>query len=216
MHHVIGSDHEGSEDARPHRPPAHALFSTSASFFLFSSPSASSSLLSCTLTWPSLRCISVTANYPCVRQSPPLWSGHDQDTCTRWAGIHRGTVSPAWRLLWDDYTEIHIGCQIRQCHGVLHVCVCVRVFDIVPLCVRIRGLYLWTPCNTNRTWSWGSPGAPLIRLYSQRTNSSSMSHYRGTPVQTPTAWLRAVSDQSCMTQCVSDCVAPVAIAHPLL
>ena len=85
---------------------------------------------------PDPSCTFLITDFPSVWQNPPLWSNHDQDTCTHWVGIHRGTVSPAWRLLWDNYTEICSGCVIRQCHRVLCVCLCERV------CMRL----IWCLC----------------------------------------------------------------------
>lgn len=95
---------------------------------------------------PYLSCSFVITNCRSVWQNLPLCSQHDQDTCTHWVGIHQGTVSPAWRLLWDNYTEIHTGCVIRQCHRVLcvHSCVCVCVW--YGAFVRIRGLYVVFLC----------------------------------------------------------------------
>lgn len=78
---------------------------------------------------PDLSCSFLIICYLSVWKNPPLWSRFDQDACTHWVGIHWGTVSPAWRLHWDNYTELHTGCVIRKCHRVL----CVHSYECVLL-----------------------------------------------------------------------------------
>lgn len=118
----------------------------------------------------------------------------DQDmikTCSHWVGIHWETASPAWRLHWDNYTEIPTGCVIRQCPRVL----CVHIYK------SVRMLWIWCPClwqSEACTFSFcfsclqhqshlifREPSEPLISLYSYRTNSCSISHYRGTRLRRP-------------------------------
>lgn len=82
-------------------------------------------------------------------------------------GIHWGAVSPAWRLHWDNYTGIHTGSVIRQCHRVqcVHNCVSAFVcfwyrFFVCENKKLVRSLFYVcvcvSQCNTILTWTEGA------------------------------------------------------------
>lgn len=115
------------------------------SFMFYSRPvsllHSSISLLPFLLVWPVLELLDTWSFLIPVCDS--TWrcdSRHDQDTCTHWVGVHRRTVSPAQKLLWESYTEIHTGYVIRLV--CVYMCEYVYVFDMVTLYVIIRSLYL--------------------------------------------------------------------------
>lgn len=102
---------------------------------------SSISLLPFLLIWPVLYLLDTWSFLIPVCDS--TWccdSRHDQDTRTHWVGVHRQTVSPAQKLLWESYTEIHTGYVIRLV--CVYICEYVYVFDMVTLYVLIRSLYL--------------------------------------------------------------------------
>lgn len=141
---------------------------------------SSISLLFFLLVWPVLKLLDTWSFLIPVCDS--TWrcdSRHDQDTCTHWVGVHRRTVGPAQKLLWESYTEMHTGYVIRLV--CIYMCEYVYVFDMVTLYVIIRSLYLLGfrtgPLNTILLILRES-GSLLMSLNSQSTNSSRASLHK--------------------------------------